>query len=97
VGWASALPAFNAATRSERRRAYERDYYHTKAKEQRAAYSKATLDKFRARRAATRKKLYWSDPERFRAAARMRMREAYRKKLLARLLESPQSAEAEHP
>lgn len=57
----------------EERRAYERRYYHEKAKAHRSAYAKANYERFKPRIRAAEKARYWRDPERFRSAARVRM------------------------
>jgi hypothetical protein len=66
--------------RKEARKAYERRYYHTKAKAQRRAYQLATRERDRTKRQAEARARYWRNPEPFRAAARERMNALYRQR-----------------
>lgn len=84
VGEADRKARINAVSRmwNERNRdkvrAYHREYYHrTNQKAKRAARRKARSGVELAQSRARNRMRYWRDPERFRAAARERMRALY--------------------
>lgn len=64
-----------AIQRAIARRAYERRYYHSKAKPKRQAYEQANKERIREAKRRQARARYWRDPERFRTAARQRMRD----------------------
>lgn len=72
-----------AIRRKAARQAYERRYYHEKAKPKRQAYQRATRERDRAKRQAQARARYWRNPEPFREASRVRMNALYARRKAA--------------
>ena len=74
-----------AIERKYRRRAYERAYYAERAKGHRRAYYEAVKGSpaFLAKKRAQAQARYWRNPDKFRAAARERMRALHQARKVA--------------